>query len=106
MLVLGRKAGESIVISDTITVKIISIEGEQVKLGVDAPRHVEIHRQEIYETIQKENKLAGAHQLPIPLEQLSKIAPMNIKCDKGMKIEKKNEKFCSSTKKNEHHSDT
>lgn len=58
MLVLTRKKGESIMIGDTIEVKIIAVEGDQVKLGIDAPRSVKVHRSEIYKAIQEENKAA------------------------------------------------
>lgn len=89
MLVLGRKAGESIIIGDSITVKIVSVEGDHVKIGIEAPRHVQIHRQEIYETIQQENKLAGLAKPNIPLEQLRQLGLRAAKGDKHMKIEKK-----------------
>lgn len=58
MLVLTRKVGESIMIGDGIEVKIIGIDGDQVKLGIEAPRHIKVHRQEIFEAIQEENKAA------------------------------------------------
>lgn len=58
MLVLTRKVGESIMIGDGIEVKIIGIDGDQVKLGIEAPRHIKVHRQEIFEAIQSENKAA------------------------------------------------
>lgn len=58
MLVLTRKVGESIMIGDGIEVKVISIDGDQVKLGIEAPRHIKVHRQEIFEAIQEENKAA------------------------------------------------
>lgn len=58
MLVLTRKMGESIMIGDEIELKIISIEGDQVKLGIDAPRSVKVYRSEIYKSIQEENKAA------------------------------------------------
>lgn len=58
MLVLTRKKGESIMIGDTIEVKIIAVEGDQVKLGIDAPRSVKVHRSEVYKAIQEENKAA------------------------------------------------
>lgn len=58
MLVLTRKTGESIMIGDTIEVKIIAVEGDQVKLGIDAPRSVKVHRSEVYKAIQEENKAA------------------------------------------------
>ncbi|SFF68034.1 carbon storage regulator, CsrA [Halobacillus alkaliphilus] len=59
MLILNRKAGESIRIGDDIEIKIVSVEGGQVKVGIDAPRNVSIHRQEIYASIQEENTEAA-----------------------------------------------
>ncbi|MFZ0474233.1 MAG: carbon storage regulator CsrA [Halobacillus sp.] len=59
MLILNRKAGESIRIGDDIEIKIVSVEGGQVKVGMDAPRNVSIHRQEIYASIQDENTEAA-----------------------------------------------
>lgn len=58
MLVLTRKTGESIMIGDDIELKIISVEGDQVKLGIEAPRSVKVYRSEIYKAIQEENKAA------------------------------------------------
>ncbi|MFT8872908.1 MAG: carbon storage regulator CsrA [Sporolactobacillus sp.] len=60
MLVLSRKLGESIRIGEQIEVKIVGIEGDQVKLGISAPRAVTILRKEIYEDIQRENSQAAA----------------------------------------------
>lgn len=79
MLILTRKKGESIRIGDMIEIKIVAVEGDQVKLGINAPREIEIHRQEIYEAIQKENSQAAAGQLPEDVLQAMK----------GMKKEKK-----------------
>lgn len=59
MLALTRKKGEAIVISDDIEIVIIGIQGDQVKLGIEAPRSVSIYRKEIYEQIQQENKEAA-----------------------------------------------
>lgn len=58
MLVLSRKKGESIIIDGKIEVKVIAVEGELVKLGIDAPKTVSIHRQEVYQAIQEENRAA------------------------------------------------
>ena len=51
MLILTRKLGESIRIGDDITLTVLSVKGNQIRLGVDAPREVEVHRQEIYDRI-------------------------------------------------------
>jgi carbon storage regulator len=55
MLILTRKLGEKIIIGDDITVTLVEIKGTQVKLGIEAPEHIEIHRQEVYERIRQEN---------------------------------------------------
>ncbi|AMO84401.1 Carbon storage regulator [Solibacillus isronensis B3W22] len=60
MLVLSRKKGETIMIGDQIEVKVISVEGDQVKLGIIAPKTVKVHRSEVFEAIQKQNKEALA----------------------------------------------
>ena len=59
MLVLTRKINEAIRIGEDIEIKILSIDGEQIKLGIDAPKHIDIHRKEIYVAIQQENKQAA-----------------------------------------------
>ncbi|MFC4387025.1 carbon storage regulator CsrA [Gracilibacillus marinus] len=59
MLVLSRKLNETIKIGEDIEVTVLAIEGEQIKLGISAPRDVEIHRQEVYDAIQKENNEAA-----------------------------------------------
>jgi carbon storage regulator len=65
MLVLSRKKGESIVVSEEIEITIVAIEGETIKLGIEAPKHISIHRKEVYIAIQEENK--SATQLSIDL---------------------------------------
>ncbi len=59
MLILSRKVDEKIVIGNEITITIIDIKGDQVKIGVDAPKNVKVFRQEVYDEIQMENKLAA-----------------------------------------------
>ncbi len=58
MLILSRKAGESIVIDGRIVVKIVRVEGDMIKLGIDAPADVPVHRQEVYDEIQRNNQEA------------------------------------------------
>lgn len=59
MLALTRKRGESIIIGDDIEVVVIGIQNDQVKLGIVAPKDISIHRKEIYERIQDENRMAS-----------------------------------------------
>ena len=59
MLVLTRKLGESIAIGDDIKVSIIEIKGKQVRLGIQAPQQTTVHREEIYQRIQEENRMAA-----------------------------------------------
>lgn len=63
MLVLSRKRNESIQIGDEIEVMLLDIDGDQVKLGIKAPKHIEIHRKEVYEAIQAENVTAAETSL-------------------------------------------
>ncbi|MFC1572844.1 carbon storage regulator CsrA [Candidatus Eisenbacteria bacterium] len=60
MLILTRKLGENIRIGDRIKITILDVKGGQVKLGIDAPPHVAVHREEIYERIREENRRASA----------------------------------------------
>jgi len=57
MLVLSRKKDEKIVIGDQITLMVIDIRGDKVRLGIEAPKDVAVHRQEVYEAIQKEMQM-------------------------------------------------
>jgi carbon storage regulator len=59
MLVLSRHRDESIMIGDDIVVTIVDIRGDKVRLGIQAPQHVPVHRQEVYEAIQRENRKAA-----------------------------------------------
>jgi len=62
MLILSRKSGESIVIDGHIRVKVMRVEGETVKIGVEAPASVPVHRHEVYEEIQRSNQQALTRQ--------------------------------------------
>lgn len=58
MLILTRKKDESIIIDGKIEIKIIAVDGDKIRLGIDAPREVEIYRKELFDQIQEENKMA------------------------------------------------
>ena len=57
MLVLSRQRDESIIIGDNIVITVVDIRGDKVRLGIEAPKEVPVHRQEVYEAIQRENAL-------------------------------------------------
>jgi carbon storage regulator len=72
MLILTRKSGEGIRIGDSITLRIVEIRGNQVRLGVEAPKNVSVHREEIYEMIRQQNTLA-AKSSPASAEELTNL---------------------------------
>ena len=59
MLVLGRRPGENIRIGDDIKVIVLEVRGGQIKLGIEAPLEISVHREEIYERIQRQNRRAA-----------------------------------------------
>ncbi|HHU35881.1 MAG TPA: carbon storage regulator CsrA [Treponema sp.] len=74
MLILSRKTNEKIMIGEDISLIIIEIRGDQVKIGIDAPKAVKVFREEVYEAIQNENRAAAAGSGE-NLEDLFKIIP-------------------------------
>jgi carbon storage regulator len=60
MLILTRRVGESVMIGDEVTVTVLGVKGNQVRIGVTAPKSVSVHRQEIYERIRAEQADGGA----------------------------------------------
>lgn len=63
MLVLARKVGQSIVVNDNVEILIIEVRGDQVRLGIEAPRSIPVHRKELLEQIRAENLRAAAAEV-------------------------------------------
>ena len=66
MLVLSRQRDETIMIGDDVEITVVDIRGDKVRLGITAPRHIQVHRKEVYEAIKREN------------EQAAKLAPDDV----------------------------
>jgi carbon storage regulator len=79
MLILSRKSGESIVIDGRIKVTVMRVEGEAVKIGIEAPAQVPVHRQEIYDEIQRSNKQAITRQSVALPKLLAPKKPQTLK---------------------------
>ncbi len=81
MLVLSRRQGQAIVIGDNVVVRIVELKGDQVRLGIDAPRSVIVHREEVAEEIAAENRAARQAEavnladLPLPMPPPVKVDP-------------------------------
>jgi carbon storage regulator len=72
MLVLTRKINEKIIIGDDVEIVLVDIGKDQVKIGINAPRSVKVHRWEVYEEIQRENREAANTKSLDPLKNLPK----------------------------------
>jgi carbon storage regulator len=74
MLVLSRQRDETIMIGDNIEVTVVDIRGDKVRLGINAPKEISVHRKEVYDAIRRENREA-AQMKPEDLSGIAKIAP-------------------------------
>ena len=72
MLILTRKSGESITIVDYVKITVVEVKGKQVRIGIDAPRSYMIHREEVYLSIQEENRRA-AKESPLSIAGLKHL---------------------------------
>ncbi|GAF14034.1 carbon storage regulator [Bacillus sp. JCM 19046] len=78
MLVLSRKLKESICIGEDIEITILAVEGDQVKIGISAPKSIEVHRKEVFDLIQQENENAAK---PVSIDLLHAFLQQSPKDD-------------------------
>jgi len=64
MLILTRRVGEKLMIGDDVIITILSLKGNQIRVGIDAPREVKVHRQEVFDRIQKEKEREALSVVP------------------------------------------
>ncbi|MBF0446702.1 MAG: carbon storage regulator CsrA [Magnetococcales bacterium] len=77
MLILTRRIGESLNIGDEIKITLLGIKGNQVRIGIDAPKNVQVHREEIYDKIKRETRKANRRMSDDVLDQASRILSGN-----------------------------
>lgn len=73
MLVLTRKTGESIRIGDDVKITIVEADGHNVKIGIDAPRSVAVHREEVFQRILNENKQAASRSADVDIAAMASL---------------------------------
>jgi carbon storage regulator len=74
MLILTRRVGETVMIGNDVTVTILGVKGNQVRVGINAPKNVAVHREEIYERIRREQQGGGSHDHDEPHDSDSESA--------------------------------
>jgi carbon storage regulator len=74
MLILTRRVGETVMIGEEVTITVLGVKGNQVRVGINAPKSVAVHREEIYERIKRENEEVAAvrSQPPAPVQSLAR----------------------------------
>lgn len=89
MLVLSRQRDETIMIGDDVEITVVDIRGDKVRLGINAPRHIQVHRKEVYEAIKRENQQAAK----LSPRDVSDVVERDVEKDKAGKgaseVEKK-----------------
>lgn len=78
MLVLSRKTSERILIGDSVEIVVIEVKGDQVRIGIDAPRSLPVYRKEVYEEIKEENRRAAGVSKPERLGDLERLFKVSL----------------------------
>ena len=73
MLVLSRQRDESIMIGNNVVITIVDIRGDKVRLGIDAPNEIPVHRQEVYESIKRDGRHSGAEAIMMPQRHVPRM---------------------------------
>lgn len=87
MLILTRRVGETIVIGDDVVVTVLGIKGNQVRIGINAPKDVSVHREEIYQRIQQEKNTSTPAPEPV-VEAAPTAAPVVVRKKRESKADK------------------
>ena len=77
MLVLSRRVGESVVIGDDVVVTVLEVRGDVIRVGVDAPRHVAVHRRELLDELAETNRAAASASETVVADLSKILAPSN-----------------------------
>jgi carbon storage regulator len=89
MLILTRRVGETIVIGDDVVVTVLGIKGNQVRIGINAPKDLSVHREEIYQRIQQEKGGTAPEQQQLKQEEVvPQTIPVTVKKKRETKIDK------------------
>jgi carbon storage regulator len=82
MLILTRRVGETLIIGDDVVVTVLGIKGNQVRIGINAPKDVSVHREEIYQRIQQEKNSTTPAATPAPASE-EKVKEKKVRTPKG-----------------------